>query len=144
MDDIKEWCTDNLDTKLRTTQLQIIDKHICTLNKTQDVDTKYWMSILYLIKRKNMSTLISEESIEKIASIFGAIGGLLYFIRVQIDGGISIWSQLLWCISAITLVYYFYITHQYPLMWPQAANVVLALVSILSIQRHLENPWEQI
>jgi len=68
--------------------------------------------------------------------LFMAIAGLTQFIRGQIDGELSAWSQIGFIAGAIISISYFYNTKQYSFIVPQLGSLVISSLQLAALARH--------
>lgn len=118
-----------------------IRRRIELLKAEKDPKTELYIRILYTMLDRN--TVGIARRAEHIAMFFGTLGAIFYILRVTMDGGLSIWSQLFWAVDASILIFYFYETRQCPIMLPQLANVILSIISVISILEHYPDAWSQ-
>ncbi len=67
-----------------------------------------------------------------------AIAGITQFIRGQLDGELSAWSQLGFIAGALVSIVYFGGTKQYSFIIPQVGSLILASFQLVAIARHHE------
>lgn len=130
-----------MDKSLSPGVKDIITRRIRKLEAENDPNNELYIRILYTILDRN--TVGIARRAEHIAMFFGALGAIFYILRVTMDGGLSIWSQLFWAFDASILIFYFYETRQCPIMLPQLANVILSIISVISILQHYPDAWSQ-
>jgi len=118
-----------------------IRRRIKTLEAKHDPQNALYIRILYTMLDRN--TIGCARRAEHVAMFFGALGAILYIVRVSIDGRVSFWSQVSWCVDAACLILYFYETRQCSIILPQVANIVLYVISMISILRHFPDAWSQ-
>ena len=68
-----------------------------------------------------------------------AIAGGTQFIRGQIDGELSAWSQIGFIVGAIISISYFYNTKQYSFIIPQLGSLVISSLQLAALARHRDS-----
>jgi hypothetical protein len=64
------------------------------------------------------------------------IAGGIQFIRGQIDGELSAWSQVAFIAAAFVSIAYFYNTKQYSFIVPQVGSLVISSLQLAALSRH--------
>lgn len=117
--------------------LKIIQTRLRISMKQKDYKSKCCTSLSYrssspIVVYDNRYTLLMKMLIN--TSL--AVGGLLQFIRTQIDGGLSAWSQLCFIVAAFIGIVYFYSTKQYSFTLPQVGSLVITILQLEALIRH--------
>lgn len=69
------------------------------------------------------------------------LSGVLQFIRVQIDGSLSFWAQVVYSVGCVfSLTYYMWIKN-IQMVVPQVGALLLSLVTLWGLLRNVDTPW---
>lgn len=79
--------------------------------------------------------------VQQLTLILLGISGIIQFIRVQIDGGLSFWAQIVYCIGCAASIIYYASIDNVSLVIPQLGALALALVTVWGLLRNVEQPW---
>lgn len=79
--------------------------------------------------------------VQQLTLIFLFISGIVQFIRVQIDGGLSFWAQVIYCVGCIGSLAYYASIKSITMVIPQFGALLLALVTLWGLVRNVEQPW---
>jgi hypothetical protein len=83
----------------------------------------------------------SKNMISNISLLLFLASGIIQLIRVNIDGGLSFWSQVVYGIGCLLSVLYFAVIGNIEFILPQAGGLVVVLVTLYGILSHFEEPW---
>jgi len=79
--------------------------------------------------------------VKKFTLFFMMVSGVFQLVRVQIDGGFSFWSQVIYSFAALFSIVYFWSINNMDFMIPQVGSFVLTLLTIVGLLRTQEEPW---
>lgn len=114
-----------IQTRLRLSMTQKEDKSKCCTSLS-------YRSNSPIVVYDNRFTLLMKMLIN--SSL--AVGGLLQFVRTQIDGGLSAWSQVCFIVAAFIGIVYFYTTKQYSFTLPQIGSLIITILQLEALIRH--------
>ena len=83
----------------------------------------------------------SKNMISNVSLFLFLASGIIQLIRVNIDGGLSFWSQVVYGIGCLLSVLYFAVIGNLEFILPQAGGLVVVLVTLYGILSHFEEPW---
>lgn len=83
----------------------------------------------------------SKNLISNISLFLFLASGIIQLIRVNIDGGLSFWSQVVYGLGCLLSVIYFAVIGNLEFILPQAGGLIVVLVTLYGILTHFEEPW---
>ena len=146
----RSFCSQHIDTKELCELdywheiVRLVYSRMESKNKT--VEESWFMSynsIRYLYTGMPMIVYPSwgTNLIKSITLILFFASATMQIIRVQIDGGLSLYAQILYALGAVVSIIYFSSVGNFDFIVPQVGAFVVALVSVVGIFRHSESPW---
>ena len=114
-------------------------------SKNKKVEKSWFMtynSVRYLYTGMPMIVYPSWGStfIKSITLFLFFVSAVLQIIRVQIDGGLSLYAQISYAFGAMVSIIYYSSVNNFDFIVPQVGAFVVALVSVVGIFRHTESP----
>jgi len=126
--------------------VRLVQSRIATINKTSKTKTsccenyntvRFFNTGLPMVVYPSKTTTI----VKQLTLLFMAVSGIVQFVRVQIDGGLSFWSQIIYLLGCACSVAYYASTNNLSLIIPQLGAFALTLVTVWGLLRNVEQPW---
>jgi hypothetical protein len=131
---------DYWDELLRLIHTRIVSKN---KNKTQQSYCTSYTTHRYL--NTGLPIVVypswSKNMISNVSLFLFLASGIIQLIRVNIDGGLSFWAQVVYGIGCLLSVLYFAVIGNIEFILPQAGGLIVVLVTLYGILSHFEEPW---